>query len=311
MDSAVDTSSHRLDHGPSSERGLGHHNIFNEKIFPEVVIDGVVQETIILPDINPFWVYNEVPSIQESGTSSIQRHKQKVIENPFEFCEIFQSQQDLKYLPRITYIPRFIQRDQANQYYERLLGEIPWHRDIPKDQIDPSRRTKFYYENLRNRFGEKVIVLDEIAKEIEQTFDTTVQGISCDLYLTGKAHQPWYSDRKSTSHTFYLTFGVGRDFSFKHIETAKTKKYALGEGDLIYFDKRINKKYKYWVPKRTQVIKPHIVIILLTKKPFQSPGGRILKDVPSVLVMLGGNFDPKLIKDIIDSHNIIKLIKID
>ena len=165
------------------------------------------------------------------------------------------------------HIPKFVEQDDANEWFKRLKQEIPWAEVSWNDDKHPTRLV-FRYTEMERRFRLNN-VLEEIIKYIEAVVETDVLEIWCDLYRNGDDYNPYHKGSHDNSHLLILTLGETRTFSIREKENDPDKKdVAIGNGDMIHISPEINGKYEYSVTKTKEQKDVQINITLFTRKPY-------------------------------------------
>ena len=135
---------------------------------------------------------------------------------------------------KVNYYGKLFNRQQANNYLEKLLITIEWRNDVANifgKKIITKRKVAWYgekpfeytYSNTTKYALNWTKELLELKIVIEKETGETFNSCLLNLYHNGEEGMTWHSDGetdlKKNGAIGSLTFGAERKFAFKHKQT--------------------------------------------------------------------------------------------
>jgi alkylated DNA repair dioxygenase AlkB len=163
--------------------------------------------------------------------------------------------------------------DQANEYFDSLLQNIPWKNDevvIFGKHIVTKRKTAWYgdsnyvyiYSNTIKQalpWTREVVNLKQI---VENLSNTKFNSCLLNLYHNGNEGMGWHSDDEKSiednSTIASVSLGAERKFSFKHKQSNKTISLLLEHGSLLLMKDATQKNWLHSLPKSSKITLPRI-----------------------------------------------------
>lgn len=175
------------------------------------------------------------------------------------------------------HIPGFLNKQQSDYLYARLLKEVPWaqvkyHKPERGLVITPRltwaagfHQDKFYPLNM---FGKRCFPneipqwLKELKDFVEDFLSEKYNFILFAYYRDRKDSIAHHSDDEqflgSNPSIASVTVGFPRPFVLKNKQTNKQKEFKLNHGDLFVMQKNCQEDYTHSVPKQQGVCLPRI-----------------------------------------------------
>jgi alkylated DNA repair dioxygenase AlkB len=163
--------------------------------------------------------------------------------------------------------------DQANEYFDSLLQNIPWKNDevvVFGKHIVTKRKTAWYgdsnyvyiYSNTIKQalpWTREVVNLKQI---VENLSNTKFNSCLLNLYHNGNEGMGWHSDDEKSiednSTIASVSLGAERKFSFKHKQSNKTISLLLEHGSLLLMKDATQKNWLHSLPKSSKITLPRI-----------------------------------------------------
>lgn len=174
----------------------------------------------------------------------------------------------LPYDGTANYCGKIIDRTESRIYFEKLLLEIPWKRDVVVlfgKQITTRRkvawiadpeRTYAYSKTTKNPLPWSHTLLD-LKKKVEEKCGVCFNSCLANLYHDGNEGMSWHADDERELEPegtiASLSLGVSRDFLFKHKTTRHRIRHHLETGSLLIMKGAIQKYWLHSLPKRKKV----------------------------------------------------------
>lgn len=170
----------------------------------------------------------------------------------------------------IVYYPNFIDLDQSNLFFNRLLQEVPWQQDeiivYGKNHQQP-RLTALYgnegkpyaYSNIIMHPHPWNSLLTYIKEEVEKICETQFTTVLLNLYRDGKDSNGWHSDNEKelgrNPIIASLSLGAERMFHLKHNQqTELRQRITLQNGSLLVMKGETQHFWKHQIPKTEKEI---------------------------------------------------------
>ncbi|WP_425237916.1 alpha-ketoglutarate-dependent dioxygenase AlkB family protein [Ulvibacterium sp.] len=170
----------------------------------------------------------------------------------------------------MVYYPCFLEKNEADTYFELLKKTVPWQQDtikvFGKEYLQP-RLTALYASNERTYSYSNITMrplpftgeLLEIKKKIE--IHTRAKFTTCllNLYRDGKDSNGWHSDDEKELGTnpviASLTLGQERFFHLKHKKDKTLRqKILLEHGSLLVMGGKTQNHWLHQIPKTARPI---------------------------------------------------------
>ncbi len=156
----------------------------------------------------------------------------------------------------------------ADELFETLATEVPWQaerRQMYDRVVDVPRLLSFYREDEALPHPVLDTARDALtahyAVELGEPFRTA--GLC--LYRDGKDSVAWHGDRigrGSTEDTMVAIVSIGspRSLQLRPRRGGRSRRYALGHGDLIVMGGSCQRTWEHAIPKTTKAVGPRISI---------------------------------------------------
>ena len=163
--------------------------------------------------------------------------------------------------------------DQANEYIDSLLQNIPWKNDevvVFGKRIVTKRKTAWYgdsnyvyiYSNTIKQALPWTRELVSLKQIIENVSNTKFNSCLLNLYHNGNEGMGWHSDDENSiednSTIASVSLGAERKFSFKHKQSNKTISVLLEHGSLLLMKDATQKNWLHSLPKSSKITLPRI-----------------------------------------------------
>jgi alkylated DNA repair dioxygenase AlkB len=163
--------------------------------------------------------------------------------------------------------------DQANEYFDSLLQNIPWKNDevvVFGKRIVTKRKTAWYgdsnyvyiYSNTIKQALPWTKELVNLKQIVENLSNTKFNSCLLNLYHNGNEGMGWHSDDEKSiednSTIASVSLGAERKFSFKHKQGNKTISVLLEHGSLLLMKDATQKNWLHSLPKSSKITLPRI-----------------------------------------------------
>lgn len=163
--------------------------------------------------------------------------------------------------------------DQANEYIDSLLQNIPWKNDevvVFGKRIVTKRKTAWYgdsnyvyiYSNTIKQALPWTRELVNLKQIVENLSNTKFNSCLLNLYHNGNEGMGWHSDDEKSiednSTIASVSLGAERKFSFKHKQSNKTISVLLEHGSLLLMKDATQKNWLHSLPKSSKITLPRI-----------------------------------------------------
>ena len=163
--------------------------------------------------------------------------------------------------------------DQANEYFDSLLQNIPWKNDevvVFGKRIVTKRKTAWYgdsnyvyiYSNTIKQALPWTRELVSLKQIIENVSNTKFNSCLLNLYHDGNEGMGWHSDDENSiednSTIASVSLGAERKFSFKPKQSNKTISVLLEHGSLLLMKDATQKNWLHSLPKSSKITLPRI-----------------------------------------------------
>ena len=179
----------------------------------------------------------------------------------------------------VHYYGPIVQREKAQDFYQKLLDTIEWKNDeavIFGKRIITKRKVAWYADQPFSYTYSKVtkhalpwtLELLEIKKLAEQQSGETYNSCLLNLYHTGSEGMAWHSDGekelKKNGAIASMSFGAERKFAFKHKETKEVVNVWLENGSLLVMKGTTQTHWMHRLPPTKKVHTPRINLTFRT-----------------------------------------------
>ena len=163
--------------------------------------------------------------------------------------------------------------DQANEYFDSLLQNIPWKNDevvVFGKRIVTKRKTAWYgdsnyvyiYSNTIKQALPWTSEFVNLKQIVENLSNTKFNSCLLNLYHDGNEGMGWHSDDEKSiednSTIASVSLGAERKFCFKHKQSNKTISVLLEHGSLLLMKDAAQKNWLHSLPKSSKITLPRI-----------------------------------------------------
>jgi len=174
----------------------------------------------------------------------------------------------------IEYYPNFFDVEKSNQFFEKLLNEIPWQQDdiTVFGKTHPQPRLTALYGNEGKPYSYSNIVMQPhhwspllmfIKNEVEEVCNENFTTVLLNLYRNGKDSNGWHADNERelgrNPIIASISFGAERSFHLQHNTISDAKlKITLENGSLLLMKGETQHFWKHQIPKTAKPIDSRI-----------------------------------------------------
>lgn len=139
----------------------------------------------------------------------------------------------------------------ADAWLERLQNDLPWRsaRRPMYDRVVDVPRLMAHFDRAD---PELPTALGELAVPFEQHYRCPFPTVGCNWYRDGNDSVAWHADRVRTpGNSIVAIIGVGerRPFLIRPMTGGRSRKWLVGDGDLIVLGGTIQEAWQHAVPK--------------------------------------------------------------
>jgi alkylated DNA repair dioxygenase AlkB len=179
----------------------------------------------------------------------------------------------------VNYFGHIMSKDQADDFYQKLLGNIEWKNDqsmIFGKLIETKRKVGWYgqypfeytYSKITKKALPWTIELEKLKAICEKQTGQTYNSCLLNLYHNGSEGMGWHSDGekdlKKDGSIASMSFGAVRKFTFKHRETAEKVEVVLEHGSLLEMAGTCQTHWLHRLPPTKKVTQPRINLTFRT-----------------------------------------------
>ena len=179
----------------------------------------------------------------------------------------------------VNYYGKLFNRQQADNYLEKLLATIEWRNDeavIFGKKIITKRKVAWYgdnpfeytYSNTTKYALPWTKELLELKAEVERETGETFNSCLLNLYHNGEEGMAWHSDGetdlKKDGAIGSLSFGAERKFAFKHKQTGEKVALILEHGSLLVMKGTTQTFWLHRLPPTKLITKPRVNLTFRT-----------------------------------------------
>src|SRR5260221_7589643 len=181
----------------------------------------------------------------------------------------------------VLYFGRIFNSKVADQYFARLMREVPWRRDeaiIFGKHITTARKVAWYgdsafpytYSGVTRTalvWNADLLALKLLAEKLTKT---TFNSCLLNLYHDGTEGVGWHSDDEKAlgkaPTIASLTFGAEREFRFKHKTKPLTASVRLESGSLLVMKDGTQTHWRHSLPRTKKIREPRINLTFRTMR---------------------------------------------
>jgi alkylated DNA repair dioxygenase AlkB len=179
----------------------------------------------------------------------------------------------------VNYFGHIMSKDQADDFYQKLLGNIEWKNDQSMmfgKLIETKRKVGWYgqypfeytYSKITKKALPWTIELEKLKAICEKQTGQTYNSCLLNLYHNGSEGMGWHSDGekdlKKDGSIASMSFGAVRKFTFKHRETAEKVEVVLEHGSLLEMAGTCQTHWLHRLPPTKKVTQPRINLTFRT-----------------------------------------------
>ena len=174
----------------------------------------------------------------------------------------------------IAYYPDFFSVEKANEFFRKLIEEIPWQNDTITvfGKTHPQPRLTALFGNDGKTYSYSNIVMHPhkwnpllmyIKNEIEEICEENFTTVLLNLYRDGKDSNGWHADNEKelgrNPVIASVSFGAKRSFHLQHNSIKEAKlKITLEHGSLLVMKGTTQHFWKHQIPKTARPIKERV-----------------------------------------------------
>jgi alkylated DNA repair dioxygenase AlkB len=173
----------------------------------------------------------------------------------------------------VNYYGKILTPDEANNYQEILLNNIPWKNDeavIFGRHIITKRKVAWYadtnysytYSNTTKQALPWTKELLELKDLVEQLTGEHFNSCLLNLYHNGDEGMAWHSDDEKSlgkdTSIASLSFGAERKFALKHRATKEATSLILENGSLLVMKGTTQTNWLHSLPKSKKIVTPRV-----------------------------------------------------
>lgn len=171
------------------------------------------------------------------------------------------------------YLPDFMDKNLADEYFNYFLQNIPWQHDqviMFGKKITTKRQVAWYGDEGSNYTYAKVHkipipwnnTLLQLKKHIETLCHQNFNAVLMNLYANGHEGMTWHSDNEKeldpTGIIASVSLGAERLFQFKHKNKEFALSCSLAHGSLLLMDQHSQSFWRHQLPLSKRILEPRI-----------------------------------------------------
>ncbi|TDL17623.1 hypothetical protein BD410DRAFT_541325 [Rickenella mellea] len=169
----------------------------------------------------------------------------------------------------VYYIPNFVPKDQANQWYHALLTVCPWYHPKLKvygKKVSQSRSIAVYArdKNSTMKYSGHTVdlhfdyppLLDEIEKKVTERLNESFNHVMLNRYDSGSEYIGKHRDTKENKVIVSLSLGAERTFIMTPTKPrlgVVARRWVLGNGSLLIMKGATQDLWKHEIPKEPKI----------------------------------------------------------
>ncbi|PSV34605.1 MULTISPECIES: alpha-ketoglutarate-dependent dioxygenase AlkB [unclassified Photobacterium] len=167
--------------------------------------------------------------------------------------------------------PQFLNLQQSEQYFQQLKNELNWQQEhitlFGRSVLQPRLQTwlgdaVYTYSGLTMHPQPWTSAILDLKAQCEQQAKTSFNSVLGNLYRDGEDYMGWHQDNeRELGHQpviASLSFGVTRQFVFKHKTTKEKIAFQLTPGSLLIMAGETQQYWQHALPKTKRVNEPRI-----------------------------------------------------
>lgn len=167
--------------------------------------------------------------------------------------------------------PQFLNLQRSEQYFQQLKSELNWQQEhitlFGKSVLQPRLQTwlgdaVYTYSGLTMHPQPWTSAVLDLKAQCEQQAQTRFNSVLGNLYRDGEDYMGWHQDNeRELGHQpviASLSFGVTRQFVFKHKTTKEKIAFQLTPGSLLIMAGETQQYWQHALPKTKRVNEPRI-----------------------------------------------------
>lgn len=174
----------------------------------------------------------------------------------------------------LQFIPHWQNAEHSELWFQRLVQLLQWQHEslmMYGKQVQVPRLVAYYGdENARYRYSgvwhqpmNWTPLLLSIKQMLEQSFDTRINSVLCNLYRNGHDAMGWHSDNEaelgSEPSIFSLSLGATRFFDYRRKSDHSIKhRIQLNSGSLLIMRGQFQALWQHQVPRQKRITDPRI-----------------------------------------------------
>ena len=179
----------------------------------------------------------------------------------------------------VNYYGKIIEEQEAQDYFHKLLDEIPWEQDqvhLYGKTIVTKRKVAWFgnqpysytYSNTTRTALLWTPILRELKALVEQKSEETYNSCLMNLYHDGDEGMSWHSDNekelKKEGAIATFSLGAERKFSLKHRTADQKVSVSLENGSLLIMKGATQQYWLHAITKTKKVKAPRISLTFRT-----------------------------------------------
>ena len=179
----------------------------------------------------------------------------------------------------VQYFGAIMPKEEADQYYQILLENIPWEQDVVHmfgKRIVTKRKVAWYgdkpfdytYSNSTKKALPWTPALQKLKVIAETRTKETYNSCLLNLYHSGEEGMGWHTDNekelKEQGAIASFSFGADRKFVFKHKTTKEKVELFLDHGSLLVMKGATQRHWLHRLPPTKKVLVPRINLTFRT-----------------------------------------------
>ena len=167
--------------------------------------------------------------------------------------------------------PQFLNLQRSEQYFQQLKSELKWQQEhitlFGKSVLQPRLQTwlgdaVYTYSGLTMHPQPWTSAILDLKTQCERQAQTRFNSMLGNLYRDGEDYMRWHQDNeRELGHQpviASLSFGVTRQFVFKHKTTKEKIAFQLTPGSLLIMAGETQQYWQHALPKTKRVNEPRI-----------------------------------------------------
>lgn len=174
----------------------------------------------------------------------------------------------------LQFIPQWQSDDLSQCWFQNLEQQLQWHQEslmMYGKQVQVPRLVAYYgdehacyrYSGVWHQPMNWTPLLLTIKQRLEQSFQTPINSVLCNLYRNGHDAMGWHSDNEaelgSEPTIFSLSLGATRFFDYRRKDDHTIKhRIELNNGSLVIMRGQFQALWQHQVPRQKRISAPRI-----------------------------------------------------